>query len=375
MSFLEELGRSGALDQAIGNYQATSRQIRQDREAAADKKVKDERETLQFNLQQRQGAAEVAVQEAQVEKIEAEKARRSQMKPIDAVLDSLGMVGTLPSVREQLLKAAGERIKKFDLGEGQVAEGISQGDIEDLMEDFRNNKQFQRILDEKGLVDLTQKKIQIKQQLNNPEAKLKPEQVEQLKSELTEIDSFIGQIMSSLTGFDKDAQEQKLKEEKLEVEIGKLEVQTKAELAGLGKTDAEIEKLRAEAEKNRAQGRAAGRIAEPKTTQFERAYKQFKEQPGNEKITMAEFKTKHWEAKGSAPSGGLSDAAALQNIRDLAGSEAEAKKLFSAYVQKRKQGMSGTEAYEEVTSESQGVPTIINEDGEEVIDFNALLGD
>lgn len=112
--------------------------------------------------------------------------------------------------------------------------------------------------------------------------------------------------------------------------------------------------LKAETRGRGGSGGAGAGGASGKTS-LERAYNQFRQEPGNENVSLVEFKNNYWNAGGSK--GSVSDSFAMSRIQEMVDYDKDKTATwFSRFAGLKKRGMSGTEALDTVLQEIQRGP-------------------
>lgn len=315
MAFLKDLGSTNQLAVSTSNLANLALGMR--RADTADKQLAMEKETHDVQL---------AVNKAQLEKIQKEEAFNNQVLTLDQVFSSNPAMNS-PSVKKRLLDLAGPAIQT-DAETG--VQSITRRELGRIQQGIVQDIGFQKVLDEDYLRDLVSQKNQIIQQLNDPNAKLKPEQVQQVQQQLGGIEKNISEILTNRPILDRAIAEQDAK-------IKLMEAQTQKEKAMAGLYGAK--------EANVGKGGAGGVGG---NTSFERAYAEFVANNPDQPMDRATFRQTKWLAqRDGAP---LSDATAIENLKGLVDYDSEKFKVgYSEYVKLRKSGISSTEALDKVS--------------------------
>jgi hypothetical protein len=209
MALFEDIGRTNQLAVSTGNLVNLSRQMRQ-----------DERLDQELGMKREVQDVQMAVSKIQLEKAQKEEAFNNQVLTVDQVFGMNPQIANSPTAQKRLLDLAGPAVVDVN-----GVKGITRGDMLKVQQGMQQNVEFQKILYDSVLQDHVGLKTSLMQQLNDP--KIKPEQAQQIKQQLGQIEQTIGGILTTRNAMDKDAA-------KTAAEIELLKAKTKTEGAQQG---------------------------------------------------------------------------------------------------------------------------------------------
>lgn len=322
MSFLEDIGKSNTLAATSKELMDEARQSRLDKAQAQQQSEQLAIQKEQLGMQKESHTVNLAVQQANLEKLRKEEAFNNQVFTVDQVFSSMPMLQNSPTAQKRLLDLAGPSL--IDVN---GVKGITRGDMMKIVQGMQVNTEFQKLLDEDVLRDHVSLKTQLVQQLQQVK---NPKEAQAIQQQLAQNEQIISTILTTRAAMDKDAA-------KTAAEIKLLEARTKTEGAQAGYYGAKT----AEVGLKKAGGTGGN-------TSFERAYAEFVANNPDQPMDRATFRQTKWLAqRDGAP---LSDATAIENLKGLVDYDPEKFKVgYSEYVKLRKSGISSTEALDKVS--------------------------
>ena len=355
MSFLEDIGRSGQLGTSTGNLLNLARQTRVDNQAAVQQgelnRIRQEElgmQQEQLGMQRESHEVSLAVDRAQFEKLQKEEAWNNQVLTLDQIAGASPVLGS-PSVKKRLIDLAGPAIIT---DEETGVQGITRGDMAKIQQSIIQDVGFQKVLDEDYLRDLVSQKTQLMSALQNPEAKLKPEQIQQGQAQLKEIESQISMILTHRPLLDRAIAEKEANIKLMEARVKTEEAQAMKERAMAGLYN-EREKVVGKTGGGSGGGSGSGRGG---GSSFDKAYAQYSDDPANAPISRAEFRQQYWLKQNAGAA--MSDSGALANIKEFAGYDpAKTRAGYNEYIRLRKSGMRSSEALDVVSQKLANVAT------------------